>query len=85
MEEECLTVVDNPQRGKNMFVVGMLCCDLRRDLDLASEQIALDVPQARRGDHRANLSCSTPATTGRSENLDSRFEIPPSRQRATWS
>ncbi|UCH85767.1 MAG: 2-oxoacid:acceptor oxidoreductase subunit alpha, partial [Candidatus Latescibacterota bacterium] len=39
MEEECKKYVDNPQRGKNMFVVGMLCAIYNRDLKYAKEEI----------------------------------------------
>ena len=40
MEERCLEVVDNPRRGKNMFVLGMLAWIYDRDLDRCREQIA---------------------------------------------
>ncbi len=40
MEEECLTIVDNPRRGKNMFALGILCWLFDRDMDLARAQIA---------------------------------------------
>ncbi len=40
MEEECLKIVDNPRRGKNMWVLGLLCYLYDRDLELAAAQIA---------------------------------------------
>jgi 2-oxoglutarate ferredoxin oxidoreductase subunit alpha len=40
MEEECLKIVDDPRRGKNMWVLGLLCYIYDRDLELAAEQIA---------------------------------------------
>jgi len=40
MEEECLKIVDNPRRGKNMWVLGVLCYIYDRDLELAAAQIA---------------------------------------------
>jgi 2-oxoglutarate/2-oxoacid ferredoxin oxidoreductase subunit alpha len=40
MEEQCLTVVDNPRRGKNMFVLGLLAYIFERDLELVRDQIA---------------------------------------------
>ncbi len=40
MEEQCLTIVDNPKRGKNMFMLGLLCYIYDRDLELAAAQIA---------------------------------------------
>lgn len=39
MEEQCLTVVDNARKGKNMFALGLLCSIFDRDLDLTREQI----------------------------------------------
>ena len=39
MEEECLKIVDNPGRGKNMWVLGLLCYVYDRDLELAAGQI----------------------------------------------
>jgi 2-oxoglutarate ferredoxin oxidoreductase subunit alpha len=40
MEEQCLTLVDNPRKGKNMFALGMLACIYRRDMERIREQIA---------------------------------------------
>lgn len=39
MEEECLKYVLNPRRGKNMFVLGILCAIYRRDVDIARAQV----------------------------------------------
>jgi len=40
METECLTLVDNPRKGKNMFALGMLACIYGRDVERIKEQIA---------------------------------------------
>jgi len=40
MEEECLTIVDNPRKGKNMFALGILCWMFDRDMDIARDEIA---------------------------------------------
>jgi 2-oxoglutarate ferredoxin oxidoreductase subunit alpha len=40
MEEECLTIVDNPRKGKNMFALGILCWMFDRDMDITRDQIA---------------------------------------------
>ena len=40
METECLKYVPNPRRGKNMFVLGMLCSIYSLDLQVARDQIA---------------------------------------------
>jgi len=39
MEDETLKHVNNPRRGKNMFVLGMLCNIYDRDMQLAREQL----------------------------------------------
>ena len=76
MEDECLAVVDNPRRGKNMFVLGMLAWIYNRDLERCREQIA------------SAFRKKAPEVTERShglldlgyrwagENLDFRYEIP---------
>ncbi len=40
IQKECLKLVENPRRGKNMFVLGMLCHIYQRDVDKAKEEIA---------------------------------------------
>ena len=40
MEEECHKFVEDAKRGKNMFVVGMLCNIYTRDLQLARDEIS---------------------------------------------
>src|SRR5208282_1336197 len=40
MEQECRTVVSDAKRGKNMFVLGMLCHIYSLELKLAVDQIA---------------------------------------------
>ncbi len=38
-ETECLKIVDNARRGKNMFVLGMLCRIYNRQVDLGLQEI----------------------------------------------
>jgi 2-oxoglutarate ferredoxin oxidoreductase subunit alpha len=40
MEEQCLTIDENPRKGKNMFALGMLASIYDRDLTRIEEQIA---------------------------------------------
>jgi 2-oxoglutarate ferredoxin oxidoreductase subunit alpha len=40
MEEECLKLVRDAQKGKNMWVLGLLCAMYQRDMQRAEEQIA---------------------------------------------
>ncbi|PIE03037.1 MAG: 2-oxoglutarate oxidoreductase [Acidobacteria bacterium] len=39
LEEECLKVVPDPRRGKNMWVMGMLCELYQRDVSLVEKEI----------------------------------------------
>ncbi|MFO7593168.1 MAG: 2-oxoacid:acceptor oxidoreductase subunit alpha [Pseudomonadota bacterium] len=39
LEEECLKLVANPRRGKNMFVLGMLCHIYNRDVTIGHAEI----------------------------------------------
>ena len=76
MEEQCLTVVDDPRRGKNMFVLGMLSWIFDRDMERARDQIALAFrkkdPEITERNHRLlQLGYDWAA-----ENLDFRIEIP---------
>ncbi len=48
METECLKLVDNARKGKNMFVLGMLCRIYSRDTERAKHEIANTF--ARKGD-----------------------------------
>ena len=40
MEEQCLTLVENPRKGKNIFALGLLAWIYDRDLNRVREQIA---------------------------------------------
>jgi len=40
IQQECLKVVPDPRKGKNMFVLGMLCSIYHRDTDIAKGEIA---------------------------------------------
>jgi len=40
MEEECLTVVDNARKGKNMFALGILNWIFDRDMEITRDQVA---------------------------------------------
>jgi 2-oxoglutarate/2-oxoacid ferredoxin oxidoreductase subunit alpha len=39
MDHECLKIVDNARKGKNMFVLGMLCRIYNRDIELGLNEI----------------------------------------------
>jgi len=76
MEDACLDVVDNPRRGKNMFVLGMLAWIYDRDLELCRAQIAdafrKKSPEVTERSHRLLESGYRWA----GEHLDFRYRIP---------
>lgn len=78
MEEECLQVVDNPRRGKNMFALGMLAHIYDRDMELLKGAIARKfekkAPEITEKNHRLLERGAEWAA----ENLDLRVEVPPS-------
>ncbi|MDP6389591.1 MAG: 2-oxoacid:acceptor oxidoreductase subunit alpha [Alphaproteobacteria bacterium] len=79
MEEECLHYVADARRGKNMFVLGMLCSIYSLDMRLAREQIA--VAFASKGDSvvQTNLQLLDAGHDWAEDNLDFKFEIPATR------
>jgi len=40
IQKECLKLVPDPRKGKNMFVLGMICSIYHRDTDIAKAEIA---------------------------------------------
>jgi len=77
MEEECKKYVDNPQRGKNMFVLGLLCRVYTRDLQLARNEIANKFKK--KGDKviQPNVELLEAGYKWAEENLEYQFEVPP--------
>ena len=77
MEEQCLTVVDNPRQGKNMFALGLLCLSSSTATWSAAASRS-PTPSARRSTRSpsATATCSSWDTPWAAENLDFRYEIP---------
>jgi len=71
-------LTDTPQRGKNTWVVGMLCALYNRDLDIAKREIRLLFERKRKGDAviALNHQLLDAGYTWAIENFDTRFEIP---------
>jgi len=76
MEDECLTVVDNPRRGKNMFVLGMLAWIYDRDLERCHEQIAHAFRTKAQEVTDRNIELVNLGYRWARENLDFRYEVP---------
>ena len=76
MERECAKIVENAQRGKNMFVVGMLSYIYTRDLDLLREAIAAKFKRKGEKVIKPNLELFEAGYAWARDNLEFRFEIP---------
>jgi len=79
MERECLKIVADARRGKNMFALGMLCELYSLDLQLAREQIALAFGKKEAKVVKSNLSLLEAGYDWAAENLDFGFRIPADR------
>ncbi len=77
MEEECLKIVDNPRRGKNMWVLGLLCYLYDRDLELAAGQIAHTFRKKTQEITDRNVALLQAGYDWASENLGFGWEVPP--------
>ncbi len=76
MAEECLKFVPDPKRGKNMWVLGMLCYIYLRDLSIAEDQIRLTFRKKSQAVIDSNLSLLHAGHAWAAENLDFQYEIP---------
>ncbi|MDH5536408.1 MAG: 2-oxoacid:acceptor oxidoreductase family protein, partial [Betaproteobacteria bacterium] len=79
MERECRPLAADPRRGKNMFVLGMLCNVYSLDLQLAREQIALAFRKKDEKIVRANVSLLEAGHQFAEAHLDFKFRIPATR------
>jgi 2-oxoglutarate ferredoxin oxidoreductase subunit alpha len=79
MEERCLTIVDNPRKGKNMFALGLLVWLYRRDLDLVREQIARAFRKKSEEVFQQNLALLQLGHAWAEAELDFQVEVPPAR------
>jgi 2-oxoglutarate ferredoxin oxidoreductase subunit alpha len=77
MEEECLKIVDNPRRGKNMWVLGLLCYLYDRDLELAAEQIAHTFRKKSQDITDRNVALLQAGYDWAAENLGFGWDVPP--------
>ncbi len=77
MEEECLKIVDNPRRGKNMWVLGLLCYLYDRDLELAAAQIADTFRKKAQEITDRNVELLNAGFSWAAENLGFGFEVRP--------
>jgi 2-oxoglutarate ferredoxin oxidoreductase subunit alpha len=82
MEEECLRLVSDPRRGKNMFVLGMLCHIYSMDLQIAREQISYIFRKKTEKVVSSNIDLLEAGYAWAAEHLDLRFKVPPAKGEA---
>ena len=77
METECLTLVDNPRKGKNMFALGLLACIYGRDMERIKEQIAHAFRKKSEAVYEQNVALLELGHTWAEEHIDFRIEVTP--------
>ena len=76
MESECRKLVSDPRKGKNMFVLGMLCNLYSLDMDLARDQIAFIFGKKSEKVIRSNVALLEAGHAWAEQNLEFGFRVP---------
>ncbi|MCG8370018.1 MAG: 2-oxoacid:acceptor oxidoreductase subunit alpha [Proteobacteria bacterium] len=76
IQQECLRLVEDPRRGKNMFVLGMLCRIYHRDVDKARDEIAKTFRKKSDEVIRINHELFDAGYAFARDELDYEYEIP---------
>ncbi len=76
MEEECLKIVENPRKGKNMFALGILAWIYSRDLAKIREIIAELFKRKSKEIYDNNVALLDLGYKWADENLDFKIDIP---------
>jgi 2-oxoglutarate ferredoxin oxidoreductase subunit alpha len=76
IQKECLKLVPDPRKGKNMFVLGMLCAIYDRDAEMAKAEIAHTFRKKSEKVVKINHELFDAGYAFASENLPYKFVIP---------
>jgi 2-oxoglutarate ferredoxin oxidoreductase subunit alpha len=76
MEKECRELVADPRKGKNMFVLGMLCNLYSLDMDLARDQIAFIFGKKDEKVIKSNVALLEAGWAWAEEHLDFKYRVP---------
>ncbi len=76
METECRSLVSDPRKGKNMFVLGMLCNIYSLDMDLARDQIAFIFGKKDAKVISSNVALLEAGWQWAESNLDFKYRVP---------
>jgi 2-oxoglutarate ferredoxin oxidoreductase subunit alpha len=82
MEKECRTLVPDPRKGKNMFVLGMLCNIYSLDMNLARDQIAFIFGKKDAKVIASNVALLEAGWQWAESNLDFKYRVPAVRSTA---
>lgn len=76
LEEECLKIVDNPRKGKNMYALGLMSWIYHRDIEKVKAQIAMQFRHKPKEVYERNVMLLEAGMAWAEEHLDFRFDIP---------
>ncbi len=77
MQEQCLTLVDNPRKGKNMFALGILAAIYDRDMEKIREQIAIAFRKKSEKVYESNVALLELGHRWAQEHLDLHVTVAP--------
>jgi Pyruvate/2-oxoacid:ferredoxin oxidoreductase gamma subunit len=80
LQQECLKLVKDPRKGKNMFVLGVLCRIYRRDVDIAKAEIAKIFKRKSQKVIQINHDLFDAGYAFARENIDYAYEIPSAKE-----
>ena len=80
IQQECLKLVPDPRKGKNMFVLGMLCSIYRRDTDIAKNEITKIFKKKSEKVIKINHDLFDAGYAFARENINYAFEIPSAKE-----
>jgi len=78
IQKECLKLVPDPRKGKNMFVLGMICSIYHRDTEIAKDEISKIFKKKSEKVIKINHDLFDAGYAFARENIDYAFEIPAS-------
>ncbi|CAN5618750.1 2-oxoacid:acceptor oxidoreductase subunit alpha [soil metagenome] len=76
IEEQCLTLVENARKGKNMFALGLLAWIYDRDVDRIRDEIAFAFRRKSEEIYQKNVELLDLGMKWAAANLDFRFVVP---------
>ena len=76
MEQQALSILDDPRKGKNMFALGMLARIYSRDMDRMREQIAHNFRKKSAKVYETNVALLELGYAWAEEHLDLRIDVP---------